>query len=148
MEVFLAGIIQGSLTQAAIHDQDWRTAIREALRTHCAKANVYCHFEANPDSITYDDDRMIATLAEGNRRAAASDVVVCWLPEASMGTAIEMYLAAQAGAVVLTISPMTTNWVIRACSDRIFPDVAAFEQFLAGGELEAMVARKRAGRRR
>ena len=145
MEVFLAGIIQGSLTEATIHDQDWRGPIRDALATHCARASVYCHFEANPDSIRYDDARMIATLTEGNRRAAASDVVVCWLPEASMGTAIEMYLAAQAGAVVLTISPMTANWVIRAYSDRIFPDIAAFEALLAGGELEGLLARKRAG---
>ncbi|MFW6154742.1 MAG: hypothetical protein ACOC95_05955 [Planctomycetota bacterium] len=146
MEIFLAGIIQGSLTAATIHDQDWRAPIRRALQIHCARANVYCHFEANPDSITYDDERMIATLTEGNRRAAAADVVICWLPEASMGTAIEMYLAAQAGAVVLTLSPMTANWVIRAYSDRIFPDIAAFEAFLADGELEALVARKRAER--
>jgi len=148
VEIFLAGIIQGSLTAATIHDQDWRTPIREALRTHCARASVYCHFEANPDSITYDDERMIATLAEGNRRAAASDVVICWLPEASMGTAIEMYLAAQAGAVVLTISPMTANWVIRAYSDRIFGEIEAFEAFLAGGELEDLVDRKRREHRR
>jgi len=143
MDVFLAGIIQGSLAEPAIHPQDWREPIREAIETHCEKANVYCHFEANPNSIDYDDRQMVETLAEGNRRAAASDVVVCWLPEASMGTAVEMHLAAEAGAVVLTISPMAANWVVRAYSDRIFADLGQFEQFLAGGELERLLAHKR-----
>jgi hypothetical protein len=104
---------------------------------------VYCHYEAHPNSIAYELPQILATLEDGNRRAAAADVVVCYVPEASMGTAIEMYLAAQAGAVVLTISPMTANWVIRSYSDRIFPDIEAFERFLAAGELETLWRQKR-----
>ena len=145
MDVFLAGIIQGSLAELSIHSQDWRTPIREVLATHCETANVYCHFEANPNSIDYDDERMVRTLEEGNRRAATADVVVCWLPEASMGTAVEMYLAAKAGAVVVTITPMAANWVVRTYSDRIFADMGGFERFCAAGELEALLRRKRSG---
>ncbi len=144
MEIFLAGIIQGSLAEPAIHSQDWRTPIREALSRHCAEADIYCHFEANPNSIDYDHEQMVATLSEGNHRAAASDVVVCWLPSASMGTAVEMHLAAEAGAVVLTITPMAANWVVRAYSDRIFADLADFEKFLAGGQLEQLLTEKKA----
>lgn len=143
MNIFLAGIIQGSIREARIHQQDWRVPIRAALTRHVKGAEVYCHYEAHPNSITYELPQILATLEDGNRRAAAADVVVCYVPEASMGTAIEMYLAAKAGAVVLAITPMSANWVIRAYSDRIFPDVESFEEFLASGELEKLLRRKR-----
>jgi len=143
MKVFLAGIIQGSLQAAAIHDQDWRQEIRDRIERHCPTAQVYCHYSEHPNSIHYDHDKMVQTLTDGNRRAAAADVVVCWLPAASMGTAIEMYLAAQAGAAVLTITPMAANWVVRTYSDRVFADLDAFESFLAAGELDGLLRAKR-----
>lgn len=146
MKVFLAGIIQGSLAEPRIHAQSWRDPLKAALARHAPDAEVYCHYEAHPESIRYDLPRIVETLEDGNRRAAEADVVICWLPEASMGTAVEMYAAHRAGAVVLTITPMTANWVIRAYSDRIFAGLAAFEEFLAGGELADLIARKRAAR--
>lgn len=143
MKVFLAGIIQGSLTDLRIHDQDWRQPIKEALARHLPEADVYCHYATHPQSITYELPEILETLADGNRRAAEAGVVVCWLPQASMGTALEMFVAHQAGAVVLSITPLAANWVIRAYSDRIFPSIKEFEQFLAAGELPALLARKR-----
>jgi hypothetical protein len=143
MNVFLAGIIQGSLVEAEIHDQDWRAPIQDALQRHVPDADVYCHYSRHPDSITYDLPEIRETFAEGLRRAAACDLLVAYLPSASMGTAIEMHVAAAGGAAVLTISPMAANWVIRALSDRIFADVAAFEVFLAGGKLAGLLAAKR-----
>ncbi len=144
--VFLAGIIQGSIPEARIHQQDWREPIRAAFERHCPSAEVYCHYEAHPNSIEYDLPEIIETLEEGNRRAAEADVVVCWLPEASMGTAVEMYRAHVTGAVVIAITPMAANWVIRAYGDRIFADLDEFERFLANGELAAILASKRDGK--
>jgi hypothetical protein len=143
MKVFLAGIIQGSIRQAQIHPQNWRDDLRAAVERHCPNADVYCHYQAHPNSIAYDLPRILQTIEDGNTRAAGADVVICWLPEASMGTAIEMYLAAKAGAAVLTITPMAANWVVRAYSDRIFADLEAFEEFLAAGELEKLLAEKK-----
>ena len=61
-----------------------------------------------------------------------------------MGTAIEIYEAARAGAAVVAITPMAANWVIRAYSDRIFSSLAEFEQFLAsGGPVELLKAKGR-----
>lgn len=142
MNIFLAGIIQGSLTEPEIHSQDWRTPIREALRLHCPRGDVYCHYQAHPNSIAYELPDIVATLEDGNAKAAGSDVVICWLPSASMGTGLEMYLAHKAGAVVVAITPMAANWVVRAYSDRILPDLDAFEAFLAAGELEELVRAK------
>ncbi|MHC4718346.1 MAG: hypothetical protein ACYS5V_15345 [Planctomycetota bacterium] len=139
---FLAGIIQGSLTEPRIHRQDWREPIRDALARHYPDADVYCHYQAHPNSITYDLPDIIATLEDGNVRAAESDVVICWLPAASMGTGLEMYLAHKAGAVVIAVTPMAANWVVRAYSDRILPDLDALDTFLASGELEELLQAK------
>ena len=142
MKIFLAGIIQGSLVEPRIHPQHWRDAIREVLARHCPDADVYCHYEAHPDSITYELGEIVATLADGNAKAASSDVVICWLPSASMGTGVEMYLAHEAGAVVLAVTPMAANWVVRAYSDRILPDLDALEAFLASGGLDDLLRAK------
>jgi len=146
MKVFLAGIIQGSLVEAAIHDQDWRGPVRAAIEKHLPGAEIYCHFSRHPDSIRYALPAIRATFEQGLRQAIASDVVVAYLPSASMGTAIEMYEAARAGAVVLTVGPLAANWVVRLCSDRIVPDVAALEALLAAGELDSLIEAKRQAR--
>ena len=142
MRIFLAGIIQGSKVAAEVHPQDWRDAVKAVITRHLPKADLYCHFSEHPDSIAYELPEIRETFTEGNRRAAACDVLVAYLPAASMGTAIEMHEAARSGAVVLTISPMAANWVIRAYSDAIFSDLSAFEAFLAGGGVEALLRRK------
>jgi hypothetical protein len=147
MNIFLAGIIQGSLAQAKIHNQDWREPIKAAIARHLPEAEVYCHYSKHPNSITYDLPELIDTLNDGIERAGQCDVLVAYLPSASMGTAIEMYRAWQCGAVILTITPMTANWVVRAYSDRIFPDVESFEAFLDTDELHQLITHKRRTKR-
>ncbi len=139
MKVFLAGIIQGSLTEPTIHRQDWREPVRESLRRHLPEARVYCHYSRHPNSITYELPEIRRTLREGLDRAAECDLLVAYLPSASMGTAIEMYLASEAGAAVVTISPMSANWVLRAYSDEILPDLEAFEQYCQSGQLRKLL---------
>jgi len=143
VKVFLAGIIQGSLVAAEIHPQDWRGPVVEAIRRHVPDADIYCHYSEHPDSIAYDLPRIRSTLNEGVERARRSDLLVAYLPSASMGTAIEIYEAARSGAVVVTITPMAANWVLRGYSDAILPDVASLERFLADGGLDVLLAAKR-----
>ncbi|NQU76588.1 MAG: hypothetical protein HQ546_09780 [Planctomycetes bacterium] len=142
MKVFLAGIIQGSKIEAQIHSQDWRGPIKQAMLKYLPQAQVYDHYDEHPDSITYPMPLVMATLAEGIRRARQCDLLVAYLPSASMGTAIEMYEAACNGAVVLTISPLEANWVVRAYSDHIFPDLDAFRAFLASGKIKEVFTKK------
>jgi len=141
MNVFLAGIIQGSLSEATIHDQDWRTPIKRILAEHHPEAEVYCHYSVHPNSITYDLPEIKETLADGFQRSADCDLMIAYVPSASMGTAIEIYEAHRNNAIVLTISPMAPNWVLRAYSDEIFADIPAFETFIANGGLNALLAR-------
>jgi len=139
MKVFIAGIIQGSKVQAAIHRQDWRDGIKEVIARALPEAKVYCHYSEHPNSIAYELPEIRTTMADGNKRAGESDLLIAYVPSASMGTAIEMYLAATAGAVVLTISPLAANWVIRAYSDRVFADIAAFEKFMQSDQLARLI---------
>ena len=144
MRVFLAGIMQGSLVEPKIVDQSWRDAIKASLARHVPDADVYCHFEAHPESVAYDYPMIIRTLTDGFRKAAECDLLVAYLPSASMGTAIEMYEASRGGAVVLTISPLAANWVVLACSDKVFSTTEAFDEFLAGDQLSNLLARRAA----
>lgn len=138
MKVFLAGIIQGSLRSLEVHGQDWREVAAAAFARHVPEADVYDHFAAHPQGISYDLAAIRRTIEEGNEAARTSDVVVAWVPEASMGTALEIYLAFKAGAVVLAVSPMAANWVLRAYTHRIFPDLEALARFLETGGLRAL----------
>ena len=67
---------------------------------------------------------------------------MAYLPSASMGTALEMYEAAQAGATVLTITPLAANWVVRAYSDEIFADLPGLEAYLSSDRLGELLHRK------
>jgi hypothetical protein len=143
MRVFLAGIMQGSFQEMRIVDQSWREEIKASLVRHLSEAEVYCHYEAHPESVSYRGPDIVRTLRDGFRRAAECDLLVAYLPSASMGTAIEMYEASKGGAVVLTISPLTVNWVVLACSDKVFPDTAEFDMFLGTGQLSELLRKKR-----
>ena len=103
------------------------------------EAQVYCHYSLHPNSITYELPEIRTTLEDGFKQAAECDVLIAYVPSASMGTAIEIHQAARNNAIVLTISPMTPNWVLRAYSHRIFPDVDAFEEFIATGGLDELI---------
>lgn len=143
MKIFLAGIIQGSLAEATIHDQDWRVPIKRIIARRLPEASVYCHYSHHPNSITYELPLICQTLAQGICEAALSDLVVAYVPSASMGTAVEIYEAFRHGAVVLTITPLAANWVLRAYSDRIFATVEQLDAFLASGELADLISQKR-----
>lgn len=140
MKVFLAGIIQGSLVEETIHAQDWREPIGRALAEHLGQVDLYCHYTAHPNSIAYDGEKIRHTFDDGVDRARSADLVIAYLPSASMGTAIEIYEAYRAGAVVVSITPMAANWVVRLYSHAIVPDIAAFEAFLADGKLDQLLA--------
>lgn len=138
MNVFLAGIIQGSHVEEKIHSQDWRMLIVTAIERQLPEADVYCHYNVHPNSITYEMPEIRKTFKDGVRRAQNCDLLVAWLPSASMGTAVEMYEAFRSGAVVLTISPMAANWVVKLYSHKIFPGIEGFENYLASGQFQKL----------
>ena len=137
---FVAGIIQGSLREPTIHSQTYRERIVALLRGAFPDAEVYCPIEEYPHSLGFSDDDARATFFGLMDRAGEADVLVAFVPEASMGTAIEMWQAHRHGRLVVTISPLAVNWAVRFLSDVALPDIAAFEHYVTSGELARLLA--------
>ena len=136
MRFFIAGIMQGSRRDDDICAQDYRTAIRGIVLDKYPEADVVCPFELYPDSPFYgreDGKRTFLDLAD---RATEADFLIAYLPEASMGTAVEMWQAYRAGARIFSISPMTENWVVKFLSERVFATMEEFADFVASGGLD------------
>lgn len=131
MRVFIGGVMQGSIQGKGIVSQDYRRRIAAALQARWPEVEVIDPFSLHPNSVEYDDVGAKETLFAMLSHAAVSDLVIAYVPSASMGTALEMYVAHQAGVPVVTISPLTENWVVRALSSRVFPDMESFLEGVA-----------------
>jgi hypothetical protein len=148
MHIFLAGIMQGSHVVATMHDQDYRARLKRLLAEHWPQATVYDPLADHPSSFDYSRETGRAVFMKHNAMCGRCDLLIAFVPEATMGTAIEMWEAARHNRVVVTISPLDLNWAVQFCSDLVYASVEAFEQELASGALQASVARIRAEKRR
>lgn len=143
MRFFLAGIIQGSICEKKIHEQDYRKRVRAILEQAFPGDEIFCPFDNHPDSINYAPRRGRDVFLDLIEKAAASDVVVAYLPEASMGTAIEIWEAHKANKIVVSISPMKENWAVKFLSDAIVPDMDSFADWVRRGELKRLIESKK-----
>jgi hypothetical protein len=126
MKIFLSGIMQGSTTGPGIQGQDYRKIIRQALKIRHSAAEIVDPHLRFPDSPSYDDLQAKQVLFQLAEEAGSCDYVIAYLPEASMGSALEMIRAYDRGGTIISISPMAKNWVIRAFSKKIFPSLEDF----------------------
>jgi hypothetical protein len=133
VQVFIAGIMQGSRLDRYIGDQDYRRIIGEALLERYPNVQIKDPNELHPNGVDYGDELAKATLLEMADLASQADVVIAYAPQASMGTAIEMWEAFQAGAPLITISPMTANWVVKHLSTVVLPDLNAVNAWVDEG---------------
>lgn len=134
MRVFIGGVMQASIQGKGIVSQNYRQQIGQALQARWPDLEVVDPFVLHPTSVDYDDGRAKETLLAMLALAGGSDLVIAYVPTASMGTALEMYSAHQAGVPVVTISPLAENWVVKAFSQRVFPDLESFLAFVAHAE--------------
>ena len=122
--------------------------LKRLLKEHFPGADVYDPLADHQDSLDYDEERGRAVFYRHNRLCREVDVVVAFVPEASMGTAIEMWEAHEHGrGIVITISPLLHNWAVRFCSHVVFADFVEFEAALVTGTLPPLIERLRAERR-
>ncbi len=144
MRFFIAGIMQGSLRDTSMHEQDYRSRCKSLLESHYPNADVYDPLENHEESIAYNDETAQNVFYQHNRLCREVDVVVAFVPEASMGTAIEMWEAHEHGrGIVIAISPLEHNWAIRFCSHIVFADVEAFEAAVVAGTLKTQIEQAR-----
>jgi hypothetical protein len=122
--------MQASLAGKGIVDQSYRNAIGEALLAKWPELDVIDPLVLHPNSVEYDDEAARETLFALVTLASSCDLVIAYVPQASMGTALEMNAAYEKGVPVIAISPLRENWVIRAVATRVFPDMEAFMAYL------------------
>ncbi|MGD9128597.1 MAG: hypothetical protein PVH19_14565 [Planctomycetia bacterium] len=139
MKFFLAGIMQGSLAEPELHDQDYRPRIKKMLQDQFPDAEIYDPLANHSDSINYDDTVGRMVFFNHNHMCRDVDVLIAFVPEASMGTAIEMWEANQYGATVITISPMAVNWAVKFLSHALYPHMEAFEWALESGAVRKLI---------
>lgn len=138
MNVFIAGVMQGTRRGSGIVSQEYRDQIAEVLRAHVPNVDIWDPNLLHPNGVNYDRAKAKRTFVEMAELAAAADCLVAYVPEASMGTAVEMWQAYRAGVPVYTISPLAENWVILTLSRSVFPTLDSFAAFVAaGGMVEA-----------
>jgi hypothetical protein len=134
MRVFIGGVMQASHQGKELYDQTYRGRIAAALRARWPDVEIIDPLLLHPNSVEYDDEAARKTLFAMTELAGAADLVIAYVPTASMGTALEMYIAYQRGTPVIAISPMVVNWVIRALSQRIFTDIDSFLAYIQAAD--------------
>ncbi len=141
MRFFIAGIMQGSHSNTDLHDQDYRTMIREAILDQFPEADVYDPYSNHTSSVSYSDDQGSAVFYNHNQMCGEVDVLVAYIPQASMGTAIEMWEAYRNNRTVIAISPLEHNWAIKYSSHAIYVDLESFLTSTQAGAIQQLLAK-------
>lgn len=135
MHIFIAGVMQGSRLDEHIDDQNYRVRISEAIRAHLPEAHVTDPWLLHPDSPSYDTEQARVTFLENTGLAGEADVLIAYLPHASMGTAIELWTAYQNHTYIVAVTPMDHNWVVRITADHVLPDLDSLLYYIESGQL-------------
>lgn len=135
MKIFFGGIIQGSKQGQDIHSQNYRDRVKSILSRRYPDIEIFDPVDNHQDSVVYTDERARATFFGHLKIIDTCDLMIAYLPQASLGTAIEMNRAYERDIPILSISPMTTNWVIRLFTENNFETVEAFEKFINDNDI-------------
>ena len=132
--------MQGSHVAALVHDQTYRTTLRDLVQARWPEAEVYDPFANHATSVGYDMCRAREVFLGHVAMCREFDLLVAWVPEASMGTAIEMWEACRHARTVVTITPLVHNWVVQLTSAAVYRDVDAFRHAVETGAIDRLLA--------
>ena len=146
---FLSGVMQGSKANGdgveGTVNQDYRQLLKDAILAADPSATIIepwdlvgaevakMYPEGTPQSEMFKDDAHVRQAFEVCvAAAAAATVVVSYLPEASMGSAVEIFKAKVAGRKIIVVAPgsMAQNWVVRSYSDHTFDSIDSLGAWL------------------
>lgn len=147
---FLSGVMQGAKADgvgvAGTVNQDYRAQMKQAILAADETATIIEPWDlvgevcarlypegTPPEDMFKDEEHVRSAFGTCVRAAAEADVIVSYLPEASMGSAVELHAAHAAGRKVLAVAPssMANNWVVRSYSDRVFCSIRDMGDWLA-----------------
>lgn len=128
--IFIAGIIQGSKKGKVLHNQDYRKELKRILKIYFPETKIIDPVAVHPESVYYTYETGKKVFHNSIKEALSSDLVITYLPEASMGTAIEMWECHRKKVPVWTISPLKENWVVKFLSEKVFSSLRELESYL------------------
>lgn len=130
MKVFIAGVMQGNRKDKLIYSQDYRRIITYKLNELFESVDVIDPDKTDPQRLTYTHEQAKEMFFKYCTIAGEADLLIAYIPEASMGSAVEMWLAFQARIPIVTISTMNSNWVVKLLSNVIYENLDDFlEEF-------------------
>ena len=135
MRIFLAGIMQGSHVSSVLHKQNYRARLRIALEKFLPEYETYDPLEFHANSLGYENSKGREVFLHHNQMCQNVDILLACLPEASMGTAIEMWEAWRHDKLVISISPMKHNWAVKFLSHILYERENDFIEALEDGSL-------------
>lgn len=139
LHVFLAGVMQGSRQDHLLDEQDYRATLTQALQRHVPNVRITDPLARDPNSVNYDLTEAREAFFRNTAISAEADVLIAYLPEASMGTAIEMWTAKHNNTIVVAVTPLKHNWVVLLTADRILPDLESLLEVIEGGRFVEFV---------
>lgn len=126
IKVFIAGVMQGNKKVHGIRSQSYRTSIAEHFDNLKIGANIIDPDKTDPNRLKYNNIQAGEMFFRYCKIAGNVDLLISYLPEASMGSAVEMWMAYESGIPIITISPLSHNWVVKLLSTMVYPDLETF----------------------
>ncbi len=139
---YLAGVMQGSNMDSSHVPQDYRQTIKNIILIEYPDAEIFCPMEMFPNAPLLNDEVAKSIIFKGVEIASEVEAVIAFLPEASMGTAVELWEAHNNSRVNIVISPMKYNLLLRTVADVIIPDISGFKEFVSSGKLKELLTEK------
>lgn len=143
MKVFIAGVMQGNKKNDRIHNQNYRKEIVKALGYLTDNLEIIGTSINSSDRSKLTDKQASEIFFNSCFAVRKADVVIVYVPEASMGTAVEMWEAWKNNVPIITISQLKYNWVIKLLSTKLYSTIAELSQGIKAGDLQIIIKRKR-----
>jgi hypothetical protein len=139
MHVFIAGVMQGIRSDDQIDDQSYRERITAALQQHAPEVEITDPWALNPNSVAYDDETARHTFLTMTRKTREANLLIAYLPKPSMGTAMEMWEAYNAGLYIIAVTPYVHHWAVRFTANEILPDLETLLAEIENGRIPQLL---------
>ena len=122
-KVFIAGVMQGNRKDGLIHSQSYRKKITKILYTIDSTIKIIDPDKTDPGRLKYSNEQSSRMFFKYCDIVSKVDMIIAYVPHASMGSAIEMWIAYNAGIPILSVTPLKYNWVIKLLSSKIYSSI-------------------------
>lgn len=137
MQVYIAGTVTGSNDRDVIN-QDYRKQIKAIVSRKFPAADIVDPMDYFHDGLSFNIEQSVKCFAFCLASASNADMIIAYLPEASIGTGMEIYEAFLKHRNIVIITPMTTNWALLFASDVLCESIEEFQRIFNNGDLDYM----------